>query len=153
MKNISVKLIITALLLCACRPGIESEQTTQSPVDNHDETLPAIQYGEAENVESVHAVYPSELAGDMQIVISGFLADGCTEIDKISSILFENNYMVKIFTKKDNAAMCTAALEPFEKTITLKTSELKEGHYSVDVYSVSTEFEIEGSVESSDSCG
>ena len=101
----------------------------------------------------MHAVYPSELAGDMQIVISGFLTDGCTEIDKISSILFENNYTIKIFTKKDNAAMCTAALEPFEKTITLKTSKLKEGHYSVDVYSVSTEFEIEGSVESSDSCG
>ena len=152
MKKIRSKLIITAILLCACRPGIESEQTTQSPVDNHDETLPAIQYGEAENVESVHAVYPSELAEDMQIVVSGFLADGCTEIDKISAVHFENNYTIKIFTKKVTAIMCTAALEPFEKTITLKTSELNEGHYSVDVYNVSTEFEIEGSV-SSDSCG
>ena len=145
-------MIITAILLCACRPGIELEQAIQSPVDNHDEILPAIQYGEVENVESVDVVHPSESAGEMQIVVSGFLADGCTEIDKISSILFENNYMVKIFTKKDNAAMCTAALEPFEKTITLKTSELNEGHYSVDVYNMSTEFEIEGSV-SSDSCG
>jgi len=100
MKIVKSGLIVTALLLSACQHPIGIETTTSSPVDIPDNIGTAIQYGEAEFIESVLAVYPPTWPEEIQIVVNGFLPDGCTEIYMIDPIRYENKYTVKIYTKR-----------------------------------------------------
>jgi inhibitor of cysteine peptidase len=129
------------------------EPVVPSPVDSHDDVGMAVQYGEAEYIESVLAVYPPAWPEEIQIVINGFLPDGCTEIYSMKHVRHENEYTVKIYTKKEVGVECTTALEPFEKMITLDTSELISGNYSVVVYGISINFSLEISADSIDTGG
>ncbi len=153
MKIVKSGLIITALLLSACQPPIGMETTTPSPVDIPDDDSTAIQYGEAEHIESVLVVYPPSWPEEIQIVVNGFLPDGCTEIYMIDPVRYENKYTVKIYTKREVGIECTAALEPFEETITLDANGLNGGNYSVDVYGKSTNFTLEIYADSNDTSG
>ena len=153
MKIVKRGLIFVALLLCACQQAIGMEAAARSPIDSYDDIGTEVQYGEVEYIESVFAVYPPAWPEEMQIVVNGFLPDGCTEIYMIKPIRDGNKYTIKIFTKKEVGGECTAALEPFEKTITLDTSGLNGGNYSVDVYGISTDFTLEESVDFNDKGG
>jgi len=179
MKIVKRGLIFTALLLSACQQtiGMEpeapsivdshndigtavhyeeaeyTESVTPSPVDIPDNVRTAVQYGEAEYIESVLAVYPPTWSDEMQIVVNGFLPDGCTEIHMINPVRYENIFTVKIYTIKEVGVVCTAALEPFEETIILDTGGLNGGNYSVDVYGISTNFTLEISTHSNDTSG
>lgn len=179
MKIVISGLVFTALLLSACQqtigmePAVLSildshndigtavnygeaeyiESVTPSPVDIPDNVGTAIQYGEAEDIESVLAVYPPTWPEEMRIVVNGFLPDGCTEIYIINPVRYENKFTVKIYTKKDVGVVCTASLEPFEETIILDTGGLNSGNYSVDVYGISTNFALEISTDSNDTGG
>jgi inhibitor of cysteine peptidase len=153
MKIVKSGLIITALLLSACQQAIGMETTTPSLVDIPDDAGTAVHYGEVEYIESVLVVYPPAWPEEIQIVVNGFLPDGCTEIYMINPVRSENKYTVKIYTEKKVGSECTAALEPFEETITLDTSGLNSGNYSVDVYGISTNFMLEISTDSNDTGG
>ena len=153
MKIVIRGLIFTALLLTACQQAIEIETATPSPVDNPDDAGMAIEYGEAEYIESVLAVYPSTWPEEIQIVVNGFLLDGCTEIYMVNPVRYEKKHTVKIYTKKEVGVECITALEPFEETITLDTGGLNGGNYSVDVYGKSTNFMLEISADSNDIYG
>ena len=153
MKIVKSGLIITALLLSACQHPIGMEATTPSPVDIPDHVGTAIQYGEAEYIESVLVVYPPSWPEEIQIVVNGFLTDGCTEIYMIDPVRKENKYTVKIYTKMEVGVECTASLEPFEEKITLDASGLNGGNYSVDVYGASTNFTLGIYTDSNDTGG
>ena len=153
MKIVRNGLIFTALLLSACQQTIEIEPTVPSPVNRHDDIDAAVHYGEVDYIESVFAVYPPAWPEEIQIVVNGFLPDGCTKIYLINPVRDENEYTVKIHTKKEVGVECTIALEPFEQTITLDTGGLNGGNYSVDVYGMSTNFTLEISADSNDTCG
>ncbi len=153
MKIVKSGLIITVLLMSACQQAIGMETATPSRVDIPDDVSTAVQYGEAEYIESVLVVYPPAWPEEIQIVVNGFLPDGCTEIYLINSVRSENKYTVKVYTKKEVGVECTAALEPFEETITLDTGGLNGGNYSVDVYGISTNFTLEISTESNGAGG
>jgi len=150
MKIVKSGLIITALLLSACQQAIGMETTAPSLVDISDDAGTAVHYGEVEYIESVLVVYPPAWPEKIQIIVNGFLPDGCTEIYMINPVRSENEYIVKIHTEKKVGIECTAALEPFEETITLDTSGLNSGNYSVDVYGISTNFMLEMSTDSND---
>jgi len=153
MKIMKSGLIITALLLSACQQAIGMETATPSPVDIPDDVGTVVHYGEAEHIESVLVVYPPAWPEEIQIVVSGFLPDGCMEIYMIDPVHSENEYVVKIYTKKEVGVECTSAFEPFEETITLDTGGLNSGNYSVDVYGISTSFLLEISTDYSDTGG
>jgi len=153
MKIVRRGLIFTALLLSACQQAIEMETAMPPSVDIPDDVGMAIEYGEAEYIESVLAVYPPTWPEEIQIVVNGFLLDGCMEIYMIDPVRYENKYTVKIYTKKGVGVECTTALEPFEETITLDTGGLNGGNYSVDVYGKSANFMLEISADSNDTCG
>ena len=153
MKIVRSGLIFTALLLSACQQTTGIEPVVLSPVDIPDDVSTAIQDGEAEDSESVLVVYPPAWPEEIQIVVNGFLPDGCTEIYLINPVRYENKYTIKIYTKREVGVECTAALEPFEKTITLDTWGLNGGNYGVYVYGVSTNFTLEIFSDSNDSGG
>jgi inhibitor of cysteine peptidase len=134
MKIVKSSLIISALLLSAYQQAIGVEVAAPSPVDSHDNTVTTDQYGEADHIESVFVVYPPAWPEEIQVVVNGFLPDGCTKIYMINPVRYENIYTITIYTIKEVGVECTLALVPFEETITLDTSELSSGNYSVDVY-------------------
>lgn len=147
MKIVKRGLIFTALLLCACQQAIRMEAAARSPVDSHDDIDTEVQYGEAEYIESVLAVYQPTRPEEIRVVVNGFLVDGCTEIYMIKPVRDGNKYTIKIFTKKEVGVACTEALERFKETITLNTGGLNGGNYSVDVYGISTDFTLKESVD------
>ena len=153
MKIAKSGLILMVLLISACQQAAGMEMLTPSPVDDHEDMAPEVQYGEAEFIESVRAVYPPAWPEEMQIIVNGFLPDGCTEIFMIEPVRDENRYTVKIHTKKEAGVMCTMALEPFEETFVLDTSELSSGIYNVFVYGKSTDFSLEIPADPDDAGG
>jgi len=153
MKIIKSGLILMVLLISACQQAVGIEIVTPAPADNHEDVDTAVQYGEAEYIESVYAVYPPAWPEEIQIVVNGFLPDGCTEIYMIEPVRDENGYTVKIYTKREVGIVCTEALEPFEEMFVLDTSELGSGNYSVFVYGKSTDFSLEIPAVSNDAGG
>ena len=143
MKVVKSGLILIVLLISACQRAEGMEAVTPSPVDNHGDMGEVAQYGEAENIESVRVVYPHAWPEEIQIIVNGFLPDGCTEIYMIEPVRDENRYTVKIHTKREVGIVCTEALESFEEMFVLDTSGLSRGNYSVFVYGKSTDFSLE----------
>jgi hypothetical protein len=153
MKIVKSGLILIVLLISACQQAAGMETLIPAPVDNHEDMDAAVQYGEAEYIDSVRAVYPPAWPEEMQIVVNGFLPDGCTEIYSVEPVRDENRYTVKIYTKREVGIVCTEALEPFEEMFVLDTSGLGSGNYSVFVYGKSTEFSLEIPADSNDAGG
>jgi len=153
MKIVKSGLILIVLLISACQQAAGMETLEPSPVDNHEDMDAAVQYGEAEYIESVRAVYSPAWPEEMQVVVNGFLPDGCTEIYMVEPVRDENRYTVKIYTKREVGIVCTEALEPFEKMFMLDTSELGSGNYSVFVYGKSANFSLEIPADPDDAGG
>ncbi|MCD6576944.1 MAG: hypothetical protein J7K66_02895 [Anaerolineaceae bacterium] len=144
MKILKRGLILLILMLSACRQTAELEAAAEYvPADESDDISNVIEYGEVNNIESVFAVYSDTWPEDIQIVIEGFLFDNCTEITMIKPLRDENNFTVKIYTKRDTRAKCTTTPEPFKEKITLNTSQLEGGNYRVDVYGRSAQFSLD----------
>jgi len=150
MKIVQSGLILIVLLISACQQAAGMETVTPAPVDNHEDMGTAVQYGEAEYIESVRVIYPPAWPEEIQIIVNGFLTDGCTEIYMIEPVRNENGYSVKIYTKREVGVVCTEALEPFEEMLVLDTRELGSGNYSVFVYGKSTDFSLEIPADSDD---
>lgn len=153
MKIVKSGLILIVLLISACQQAAGMETLEPSPVDNHEDMDAAVQYGEAEYIESVRAVYPPAWPEEMQIVVNGFLPDGCTEIYMVEPVRDENRYTVKIYTKREAGIVCIKTLEPFEEMFVLDTSGLNSGNYSVFVYGKSTDFTLEIPADPNDAGG
>jgi inhibitor of cysteine peptidase len=78
----------------------------------------------------------------VHVVARGYLPDGCTEIDEIREERTEQAFQVTITTIRPADAMCTQALQPFEKVIALDVLGLQAGTYSVNVNGVTGSFAL-----------
>jgi inhibitor of cysteine peptidase len=75
-------------------------------------------------------------------IASGFLRDGCTEIDRITQRKKDTAIRITILTARPKEAMCTMALVPFEERIELDVKGLPAGSYSANVNGVVTSFTL-----------
>jgi len=98
-------------------------------------------YGAA-NVESIQFITLESFPVQVQVVAEGYLPDGCTEIDEITTEREENTFNIKISTKRPKDAMCTQAIVPFSETIPLEVQGLKAGNYAVNVNGIMGSFEL-----------
>ncbi len=98
-------------------------------------------YGSA-IVECIQVLTVESFPVQVQVVAEGYLPDGCTEIDGITTEREENTFNIKINTKRPHDALCTDAIEPFSKTIPLEVLGLKAGNYTVNVNGVTGSFEL-----------
>ncbi|MFP4345523.1 MAG: hypothetical protein ACLFU8_12585 [Anaerolineales bacterium] len=134
-------LLIFSLLLAAC--GSMAEDT---PTATPEESPPATP-GEEElvTVERLEVLYLESFPLQIQILISGYLADGCTTIEEIvqGSNLEENRYWIDIQASRDPDAVCTQATVPFEESVALDVYGLPAGTYTVDVEEQSTTFTLD----------
>ncbi len=97
--------------------------------------------GEA-NVESIQILMLESFPVQINVIVKGYLPDGCTQIDRIKQgeDAATNTLRVKITTTRPADAMCTAALEPFEEVVSLDVYGLAAGTYTVDVNGVTDTF-------------
>jgi len=77
--------------------------------------------------------------------IQGDLADGCTSITGIETErdVEAERFTVRIETTRDDDAMCTQALVPFEESIALDVRGLPAGTYTVDVHGETATFTLD----------
>lgn len=98
-------------------------------------------YGKA-NVDAIDIRILESFPVQVHVIATGFLPDGCTEIDTIQQSRSGQNFQVTITTVRPAGAMCTQALEAFEETIALDVYGLAAGRYTVDVNGVAGAFEL-----------
>ncbi|MEA1985297.1 MAG: protease inhibitor I42 family protein [Euryarchaeota archaeon] len=109
------------------------------------------------DVEDLEYVYDDAMVEDVQVLVmesfpvqvsavaSGYVPDGCTEIDEdnITVQRVGNVFDITLRTMRPRDAMCTQAIEPFEVAIPLDVYGLEKGVYMVDVNGVNATFELQ----------
>ncbi len=79
----------------------------------------------------------------VNVVASGSLPDGCTQIDEVISQRTDDVFRVAITTLRQPAAVCTQALTPFEEVVSLDVEGLPAGTYEVSVNGVGDTFTLD----------
>ena len=126
----------------------QEEQTTFTlDVDNtipEDAEQPEFEYGSNATVEEMNVNVMESYPVQISVVLEGYLPDGCTEIDQITSTRDEFTFTVEIVTRRPAGdVMCTQQIVPFEETINLDVEDLEEGLYTVQYGELSESFRIE----------
>ncbi len=141
-----VLMIITSLIMlsgCTQAPDPAKDSATdQDTQDNKSESKDGdYTYGTA-GVESTEIMVLESFPVQIHVVVKGYLPDGCTEIDRAEAKRDGNTFTVTITTKRPKDMMCTQAIVPYEKVVSLDVYGLKAGTYDVNVNSVADSFEL-----------
>ena len=122
------------------------------PVDNvlEEPIIGEQEGGEGANLDS-GIVYLNSMAINLMesfpvqvsVTLTGNLADGCTKIHSIESEREGQNFTIHINAKRSAGQMCTQALVPFEKTVSLDVYGLLAGEYIVTAGDLSESFTLE----------
>jgi inhibitor of cysteine peptidase len=144
MKILAVFLLICAVALSGCvEEGQNNTDTEPANNTSEDQNTSGEEYvyGTA-NVDSVQIMILESFPVQIKVVAEGYLPDGCTEIDKITTEREENTFNVNITTKRPKDAICTQAIVPFSETIPLEAQGLKAGNYTVNINGITDSFEL-----------
>lgn len=81
----------------------------------------------------------------VRALIQGDLPDGCTSIRGIETErdVDARRFTVRIETTRDDEAICTQALVPFEESVELDVRGLPAGTYTVDVHGETATFTLD----------
>ncbi len=95
-------------------------------------------------VETVEVVIDPSDPSKAQVVARGYLADGCTRIDRVEARPGFGNLLVSatITTVRPADLACIQVIKPFEERIELDVADLPDGAYAVQVNGLSHSFRI-----------
>ncbi len=122
---------------------ISSDQPTPTPAE--EQPAPAgggYEYGEAP-VDSFDIVFLESFPLQVNVIVTGNLPDGCTEIDEVTSKREGDTFVVRLTTRRPVDQMCTEALVPYEEVVSLDVYGLPAGTYTVDVNGMTGMFTLE----------
>ena len=151
MQKTTIALMLLALMVftISCQPNVSplpnpdvsdsSEPMEPVTPEEEDEWIEA----EAVMVESVDAQVMESWPLQVNVVVKGFLPDGCTSIHESSAQRYSQRFQITFVTRRPKDAFCTEALEPFDVVIPLEVSGLKAGTYLVDAYGTQSQFIFE----------
>ena len=104
---------------------------------------PEFEYGSNATVEAMSVIMEFDPV-QVSVVLEGYLPDGCTEIEKITAIRDNRNFLIEITTRRPSGdVMCTQQIVPFEETINLDVENLEVGEYTVIYGEMSGSFTLE----------
>lgn len=104
---------------------------------------PAYSYGENAIIESLEVLILESFPVQVQVIVSGQLPDGCTELDEISVEQKENVFDLTVQTRRPTGDIaCTMALVPFSETVALDVAGLAAGTYTVTAQDQSADFTL-----------
>jgi inhibitor of cysteine peptidase len=94
------------------------------------------------SVEKVQALILESFPVQVNVEVTGYLPDGCTNIGNLTTRKDDNIFYVELSTIRPRDALCTQALVPFAKVVPLDVYGLEKGVYTVDVNGKTTSFEL-----------
>jgi len=142
VKIMAVLLLACTIILSGC---VDEGQNNTEPgnTTNESQGTDGEEYTyDTATVESIQIMTLESFPVQIQVVAEGYLPDGCTEIDQITTEREENTFNINISTKRPKDAVCTEAIVPFNKAIPLEVQGLKAGNYTVNVNGITGSFEL-----------
>ena len=131
--------LLSAILLSACQAAPAPEQPPAGPT----EEIKYV-YGNSATVESISVLLLESFPLQARAVITGFVPDGCTELEEISVEYQDGTFLLTLTTKKPEGNIaCTEAIVPFEESVPLEIEGFKAGTYQVIAQDQSTEFTLQ----------
>jgi inhibitor of cysteine peptidase len=158
-------LLVLTLILAACGDAARGTEPAASdqpintnapypdaPVSSDDETADKDQdleplegdviIGEA-TVESLDVLIMESFPVQVNVQVSGYVGDGCTEIGQITTERDEDTFYVHISTVRPADAICIQVLVGFDEVISLDVHGLEAGTYTVDVNGETATFTLD----------
>jgi inhibitor of cysteine peptidase len=143
--NTHLSLLLLGILIlsaCATRQASPAPATQQpdQPVSSSTPTAePTVEApapgkvitGENAIVEDLQIMILESFPVQVNAAIRGSLPDGCTSIKEINPTRDGKAFNIQILTERSAEAVCTEALVPFEKTVSLEVYGLPAGTYTV----------------------
>lgn len=143
---LAILVIFPALVIlsgCVQAPDSANGSATDSDTPkNNNESQDGDYIYRTAAVESTEILLLESFPVQVQVIVKGYLPDGCTEIDSIEEERDGNTFTVTITTKRPRDLMCTQAIVFYEKVVPLNVYGLKAGKYIVNVNSVTGSFEL-----------
>ncbi len=140
-------LLLSVILLSACTTisagPLPSTQRPDEPVSSNDPTVEPnsgqldtgnVIIGEKAIVEEIQIQIMESFPVQVSVKIHGNLPDGCTTIKEITAPRNGEAFNITILTQRPADKLCTEALVPFEKTVSLDVFGLPAGDYTVKAY-------------------
>ncbi|KAF5412857.1 MAG: hypothetical protein C5S43_01225 [Candidatus Methanocomedens sp.] len=139
-RVIILSIVITLVMLSGC-----TENNDVQPVvdDNVSEPNNGQFIYQDAAVEDIDIMILESFPVQVMVNARGYLPDGCTEIDSVTTSKARNTFTISITTIRPADAICTQAIVPFEESIPLNVLGLKAGTYDVKVNEVSDSFELQ----------
>ena len=130
-RSATVCAFVLALALGACDQGQSGQSEAQIELVRGQAT-----------VESVEVLMTPSDPPTAQVVARGYLADGCTRIDRVEVNAGRGNLFVSatIATVRPAGLACTQVIRPFEERFTVDLADLPDGTYVVEVNGVTRSF-------------
>ena len=98
------------------------------------------------NIESAKIEILETVPIKVNLIVTGYLPDGCTSINAVDRERIGDKFTVIIRTVRPWDKMCTMMLQPFEKHVELDVRGLKAGAYQVEVNDYKTQFQLTSDV-------
>ena len=93
-------------------------------------------------IESVRATLSSTHPTQAEVVISGFLPDGATQVHEVQQQRLDDGFVLTVITSRPRSAIATLALIPFVRTVTLDLAGLPKCPCRIVAHGLATTVEI-----------
>lgn len=142
LMSLTLAIVISG---CSCQPTLvyndsantSENQTAGTGEINEEEFMIGVA-----SVDNVQALILESFPVQVNVEAMGYLPDGCTTIGNVTTQKDGNTFYVEISTIRPRDALCTQALVPFTKAVSLDVYGLEKGVYTVDVNGKTTSFEL-----------
>jgi inhibitor of cysteine peptidase len=84
-------------------------------------------------IEEVEIQMLESMPVQVNVLVKGYLSDGCTKLDRITREREGNDFLITITTKRPADLNCPQVIVPFQETIPLNVNGLRAGTYTVTV--------------------
>ncbi len=142
-KWIAGCILLCAMLMtgaCNHTPAGETVQNRERP--DRETAGNDIRRRQTATVRSIQLAALESDPANIGVTLSGMLPDGCTRIEEIETVREKNAFSIRLYTERPADAVCTMALVPFTKTVTLDTAGLPPGGYTVHAGDLTAAFRL-----------
>ncbi|HSM57757.1 MAG TPA: SdrD B-like domain-containing protein, partial [Candidatus Sulfomarinibacteraceae bacterium] len=138
-------LLALAVVLGACSLLDQQQDDADTPVAEATDT-PTDDGGQVTaeaNVEDVEILVLESFPVQVNVIAIGTLPDGCTSLNEPTPRLEGNTFVINLTTTRLEDEVCTQAVVPFDKIVSLDVEGLSAGTYRVAVNGVTDTFTLD----------
>lgn len=149
VRALLFSLLVVTLAACSLIGGEEQEATAppDSPTSTPEAEEPAEEPEEPEtrqaDVESIEVLILESFPVQVNVIASGTLPDACTTLNDPAPRQEGNTFVVNLTATRLPEEVCSQAVVPFDKVISLDVEGLSAGTYTVSVNGVTGTFTLD----------